>query len=283
MLTKQESRQIIEFVKREIRKNQFGYLTDGKIDFYRSSVGQISGGNWSGILADGSIYNRHISTNADIAGTKIRIATVSDRGTVQLANNLEESAGKAVQSDDDRLTNTFLSLFDSPETYSGYANNIIVINSSESGIEFSDKIMICEDIDDNNYSGLFITGKAGESLSFGDSIIFENDVWIKTLSTEENKTDGFVGLVVSSGEFNINDDIQILARGYIRNDLWSFSGGEHIYISSISGELTNDMPSGDEFLRIVGYAKDSNQIWYSPDNTVIKLKFYMGDWGLTTP
>lgn len=42
MITRQESRQIIDFVIRELKRQQAAYITDRKIDFAKSSVGSIA-------------------------------------------------------------------------------------------------------------------------------------------------------------------------------------------------------------------------------------------------
>lgn len=59
-----------------------------------------------GDIADGAIWDRHVNTNADIRGTKIRVASVLERGTVTLASNLETTSGEVVQANDSRLHGT---------------------------------------------------------------------------------------------------------------------------------------------------------------------------------
>jgi hypothetical protein len=99
MITRREAREIVIWVLEEIKRGGIRYLTDGRIDFNKDTLGTIS----SGQLGSGEIFDAHINDNADIKGTKVREATISERGTVELAEDLEAASGKAVQGDDSRL------------------------------------------------------------------------------------------------------------------------------------------------------------------------------------
>lgn len=111
-ITRREAKEIVDWVVSEVTRRSFAYSTDGKLDFGK---GRIGGGTISGTptiggdIANGAIWNRHVNANADIQGTKVRIATTSERGTVQLASNMESSASKAVKADDDRLHSVVVS------------------------------------------------------------------------------------------------------------------------------------------------------------------------------
>lgn len=111
MINKREAKQIIDFVIREIKKSQFPYTTDGRIDFNRTTAGSIGGGTsiTGGQLGNEIIYNRHVNPNADIDGTKIKVATIYDRGAVEFAEDLETVSGIAVQANDSRLHDTVCS------------------------------------------------------------------------------------------------------------------------------------------------------------------------------
>ncbi len=106
-ITKREAKEIVDWVVSEIQRKGFIYLTDGKIDLSKSSVGTLSGNaTLGGRIADGAVWDRHVAGEADIRGTKIRVATTSERGTVQFASNLEIVSAKVVQANDSRLHNT---------------------------------------------------------------------------------------------------------------------------------------------------------------------------------
>lgn len=276
MVSKRESKQIIDYVNRVVKNAQFPFVTDSKIDFNKASVGTISGTTAGGQISDGAVYNRHVNPAADIRGTKIKEATTLERGTVKLAGNMETVSGEVVESTDYRLTNTFDSLFDTPSGYVGYAHKLLTVNDNEDGLEYADKFLIEDEISSYDYAGIFIIGIAGETLEFGDSVVFESGKWIKTDAKYRDKTAGYIGLVVSSHSesYPLDTDVSILIRGYVQNDDWILDSGEPAYISTVSGEFSQSTVnfSDGNFLRVIGYAKDNNTLWYNPDNTIIKVK-----------
>lgn len=75
-------------------------------------------------------------------------------------------------------------------------------------------------------------------------------------------------LAVESGTGNK----QVMMKGFIRNNSWSFNSGDMIYLSTISGELTNvrSINSGNVD-QMLGYALNSNTIYFDPDKTYITL------------
>lgn len=103
-MDRREAKEIVDWVIAEIYKNRFSYVTDGRLDLSKSHIGTISGTQtYGGPIAAGAIWDRHVQLNADIAGTKIRQATTSERGTVELAEDGEAVSGLVVQGDDTRL------------------------------------------------------------------------------------------------------------------------------------------------------------------------------------
>ena len=55
------------------------------------------------IIAEGVIVDAHVSDTADIDGTKVKEATITARGTVELATDGEDAANVVVQGNDGRL------------------------------------------------------------------------------------------------------------------------------------------------------------------------------------
>jgi len=106
-MDRREAKEIVDWVISEIMKRRFPYVTDGRLDLSKSPVGTISGTMTSGgPISDSAIWDRHVAPNADIRGTKIRIATTEERGTVELAEHYEAVSGLALQADDPRLHDT---------------------------------------------------------------------------------------------------------------------------------------------------------------------------------
>lgn len=112
MISRKEAKEIVDWVVSELQRRSFAYATDGKLDLGKGGYG---GGTISGTptvggdIANGAIWDRHVNANADIRGSKVQIASTSERGTVRLASNLELSYGLAVQPTDSRLHSTTVS------------------------------------------------------------------------------------------------------------------------------------------------------------------------------
>jgi len=193
--------------------------------------------------------------------------SVSGIGSVSIGSD-----GNTIVVSGEVFPRDFVELGDVPTDYSGHSEKIVTVSSDESSLEFSKTVTVQNSLDNSDYSGIVTSGIAGETLLFGESAILSSDSkWIKTTALEENRTDGHIGVVVASGI--LNDNVALLLTGYIRNDSWTFGVGNAVYISTTSGELTTSEPTEpEELVRRVGHASSANTLWYSPDNTFIKLK-----------
>jgi len=93
--------------------------------------------------------------------------------------------------------------------------------------------------------------------------------WTATDADEEAKTKGLLGLALgtSSGTNGL------LIRGVHQSSLWSsFTVGQTLYLSTTEGTITATAPtaSGD-FVRVIGYAMGSNNIYIDPAQDYIEL------------
>jgi len=124
------------------------------------------------------------------------------------------------------------------------------------------------------YSGSTISGPSGEALSFGDVCYFKSDgKFYKADSNTEATTKGLVVICIET-TLPINRSGYFLTIGLINNTGgdWNWTTGDMLYISKTAGSLDNAFPpDGNYFVRIVGYAKDSDSIWFKPDTVYLKL------------
>jgi hypothetical protein len=121
------------------------------------------------------------------------------------------------------------------------------------------------------YSGDIVVAPAGESISFGDICYLKSDgsFW-KTNASVESTSKGMLSMATES----ISVSGTFLLRGIIRNDSWSWTTGSELWLSETTGELSDTQPTGPgEIVRLIGYAKDSNHVWFDPDKTYIELSY----------
>ncbi|MFO7574648.1 MAG: LamG-like jellyroll fold domain-containing protein [Bacteroidales bacterium] len=65
----------------------------------------------------------------------------------------------------------------------------------------------------------------------------------------------------------------ILLQGYIRNDSWTLTPGGLVYVSPVTGVLTQTAPSATgQQVQIVGYATQANTIFFNPNLMLIEIK-----------
>jgi len=187
MITKQEAKQIVDWVINEIRRRQFGYLTGGKIDFYKPTVGQIGGGTSTsgGQIKEGAIYDRHVNDDADIRGTKVRYATKVEEGVQILGYTQDELnstlfgsgasligvedpsgyfTGENVEAVLAELFTaigaiTFIDLVDTPNQYTALWSHkgwIPVIDNAQAGLEFKPVHYIDGGAFTDDYAGVVV-------------------------------------------------------------------------------------------------------------------------------
>jgi hypothetical protein len=145
-LTRREAKEIVDWVIQEILKRRFPYVTDGKLDLSKTSVGTLSGTQTTGgQIADGAIWDRHVHPNADIRGTKVRVATTAERGTVELAEHMEAASGIALQADDPRLHDTVPS--GSAEHDARYSSTASGYGASLIGVYDGEDEFVSEDVE----------------------------------------------------------------------------------------------------------------------------------------
>ncbi len=211
MITRKEAKEIIDFVLREVYRRGFPYVTDGKIDLTKTIVGPISGTQtYGGGIADGAIWDRHIHDNADIQGTKIRLATELVQGVVTLGTGGDayvptmsglqstvSGAGASLigiyDSEEEFVSDnveaalheiltkmyalTFLDLADTPSQYTALWSQkawIPTINQAEAGLEFKPVHYIEGGAFTSSYAGAVVVSETPiDGGSFTENFIMD--------------------------------------------------------------------------------------------------------------
>jgi len=112
---------------------------------------------------------------------------------------------------------------------------------------------------------------AGEDVTFPDLCYLKSDgkYW-KADADAIATTEGELAIALETIAADATGDF--LKRGYLRNNSWSFSIADILYVSVTSGTITATRPNAvGDCVRRIGYAHKTNIIWFSPDLTVIEL------------
>ena len=96
-----------------------------------------------------------------------------------------------------------------------------------------------------------------------------SSAWEETDADTEAKTNGLLAYANSSGTASTN---RMVLQGIVFESGHGYTIGAPLYISTTAGDLSNTAPSGTgDCVRVVGYAITSDEIYFCPDNTWVKV------------
>ena len=86
-----------------------------------------------------------------------------------------------------------------------------------------------------------------------------------------NTDDDTKNMIVVANDASSSTD-QVLLRGIFRKASHGFTTGQPLYVGSTDGQFTATCPTASgSFARVVGYAVNSNEIYFCPDNTWVEI------------
>ncbi len=182
--------------------------------------------------------------------------------------NVTEDGQNIVVSGGDGAS-AFIDLTDVPSSYSGQGKKLVAVASAENALEFIKAFELASLTDDHDWTGVTCAGVAGEVLAFGETVYYSADTkWHKTDATTSGAIIGEVAIVVVSG--GADADITLLLFGSVKDDSWTWSGGDALFFSTTSGTMANSAPSNaGELVRRAGYARSATVVSFRPDGTVV--------------
>ncbi len=125
---------------------------------------------------------------------------------------------------------------------------------------------------DHTSTGFVITGAiAGEGLSFPALCYLKSDG--KYWKTDANAIETTTGpLLIALEVITAGNAGKFLKRGYIRNDTWSFSVADVLYVGDTAGVISNILLSAvGDCVRKIGYAYGSSIVVFEPSETIIEI------------
>lgn len=118
-------------------------------------------------------------------------------------------------------------------------------------------------------------GEATNDLNAGDTIAQWDLVYLDSTSgrwefadADAAATSGGVLLALAAASGTDGNAMNVVFRGVVRNDGWTWSGaGKPLYVSTTAGGMTETAPSGaSDVIRVVGYTLSDDAIYFNPDN-----------------
>jgi len=116
-------------------------------------------------------------------------------------------------------------------------------------------IIISQTVDANSY------GIAG-------CLVLSSDGNWDGADADAEATIGRLGLAMETG----TGTKLVMLKGIMRNDIWNFTPGSQLYVSTAVGEITDTAPSGvGDFVQVVGYSLTDDIIIFEPSPDYIEL------------
>lgn len=129
---------------------------------------------------------------------------------------------------------------------------------------------VIEPASDDTYEG-----EATNDINAGDTIAQWDLTYLDSTSgrwefadADAVATSGGVLLALAAEAKTDGQAMNVVLRGIVRNDAWTWSGaGKSLYVSTTAGGMTETAPSGaSDVIRVVGYTLSDDSIYFNPDN-----------------
>jgi len=122
-----------------------------------------------------------------------------------------------------------------------------------------------------SYSGLISNGTVGENVTQFTLLHVHSDG--KYIKADADLSTTMPAVALAAESISANNSGVIILEGYCRNDSWSWTPGEFLYVSTASGAITATRPSGSgDQVQVIGYAVSSTVIYFKPDLTLVEIQ-----------
>jgi len=111
----------------------------------------------------------------------------------------------------------------------------------------------------------------GEAVSIGDVLYGNSDgkYWLADASSETTSKGKLVMAIESK---SADQSCTVLLYGKLRDDSWSWTPGEILYVSPTPGGPTTTMPSGTgEIVRIIGHTHTATIVFFNPGQSYLEI------------
>ena len=143
------------------------------------------------------------------------------------------------------------------------SNDTLIEYGLSSGIDYN----IGAPVSGTNARGERISMYSTTGMTAGDLYVASDfaAAWTPANNTDDDTKNM---IVVAIGSSSSTD--KVLLRGIFRKASHGFSTGQPLYVGSTDGQFTASVPTSG-YVRVVGYAVNSSEIYFCPDNTWVEI------------
>ena len=154
-------------------------------------------------------------------------------------------------------------------------NSLAVGGTVEAGFvtanQFNGSLSITSSIANTTVEGITTTFTAATTITFGQ-LVHLNASSKAAISNASASVAVPSMMMMADNTVSTNNPASFILTGYVRNDSWTWTPGQKIYLSNTAGEMTQSAPSkvGDT-VQVVGYAIHADKIYFNPSLDTITL------------
>ena len=123
---------------------------------------------------------------------------------------------------------------------------------------------------DHTASGTKITDHVGATVAFPNVLYMGSGGVYLLADAEAEATTRDLVMALAAG--TAGSDVSLLRSGYVRDDSWSWTPGQTIYLSTTGGGITSTAPSASgDIVIVIGHAVAAKTIYFNPDRTFVEI------------
>ena len=124
---------------------------------------------------------------------------------------------------------------------------------------------------DHTATGIVITMTALDGLAVGEAVYIDSNGKLDETDADAAGTMPAIGVALEANSSGSDAEVKVLLQGIFRDESYSFTPGEDLFIGTNLGEITATAPSGTgDFVQKVGVALTAKTIYFNPSLDLIE-------------
>ena len=124
---------------------------------------------------------------------------------------------------------------------------------------------------DHTATGIVITMTALDGLAVGEAVYIDSNGKLDETDADAAGTMPAIGVALEANSSGSDAEVKILLQGIFRDESYSFTPGQDLFIGTNLGEITATAPSGTgDFVQKVGVALTAKTIYFNPSLDLIE-------------
>jgi len=123
---------------------------------------------------------------------------------------------------------------------------------------------------DHSGIGICTVGTVGETVAMGDVLYMKSDG--KFWRADADAAATMPGMLLAMAAITAGNNGNLMHLGYFRDDSWSWTIGELLYVSVTPGNPTQTAPSGTgDQVQVIGTAVSAHVIFFNPSPVLVEV------------